>query len=733
MAAAHKETNFAASVGDVLGDTVPSPRKAASDVGLLRQRVIMHLLERVPMVPAALQATFSRLMQSGVLTSEAVSPELKSTAETGASAAIRRSETTPVSLPSRFDQDFERLELLGRGAFGEVWRCRHRLDGREYAIKAVQYRVGADAGQIEQHVLREASTWACLSHPNILRYHSSWAEVHRRRIVEEDHNAERSPFLLADEPLSALSVDTSGPHTADLADDWSLEQSDGGVVFEASNLAAKPQSSAAVPPDSAVFTATTATHGRTPSALTQQGNQGMPVVPGYRATLYLQAELCRKDTLMAWIAQRNAAVTSGLTSLQDPRRWADQGLDIFRQIVVGLAYLHAHRCAHRDVKPSNILFGCDGNVRLGDFGLAKFLEDSQPLSLHDNSSSSLQQGKSTLGAANQQHTRAVGTSSYASPEQLEGGPCGVETDVFALGMILAELLCPVSTHMERAVLLDELRNGRKIMGEAASALPIAARLAVAMTSPDPMQRPLMCEILEAYPQVDREVILCFGSETALLSNPFASASQTTATSPVEGTETYSTMTAVKSPHNPAYKAFAAHCDEAASSHYQTRKEPVHVSSSTDSQSAREQITLQGEQASQTTEKTKVTHSTKIEDVVKEMKFASDAHAVGTASSECWHWHWPPLVLPAPRATQRARAGHVEPDKAAQRHHRRHSMTPQIARQTTATSVPSTRRHRGRRQCCNGLEAPPIKLHSYRGCQNSVAASPPYSAVGLCPS
>merc|ERR1740123_1995214 len=163
----------------------------------------MQLLDRVPMEPGTLQATFSRLMQSGVLTSEGISPDLKRTVETGASAAVLRSETTPVSLPSRFDQDFERLELLGRGAFGEVWCCRHRLDGREYAIKAVQYRVGADAGQMEQHVLREASTWACLSHPSILRYHNSWAEVHRKHVVEEEHNPESSPSPLTDELMAA--------------------------------------------------------------------------------------------------------------------------------------------------------------------------------------------------------------------------------------------------------------------------------------------------------------------------------------------------------------------------------------------------------------------------------------------------------------------------------------------------------------------------------------------------
>jgi hypothetical protein len=89
MAAGHQETLFAAAVWDVLGDAVSSPRKAASDVELLRQRVIIHLLGQVPMTPAARQTAFSRLMHSGVLTSEVVPLELKCAAETGVSAAIR--------------------------------------------------------------------------------------------------------------------------------------------------------------------------------------------------------------------------------------------------------------------------------------------------------------------------------------------------------------------------------------------------------------------------------------------------------------------------------------------------------------------------------------------------------------------------------------------------------------------------------------------------------------------
>jgi len=706
MDAAQQETIVSATAEDVLGDAVPPPlSEPASDLELLRQRVIMHLLERIQMAPATRQATFSRLMQSRVLTSEAVSLDLKCIAETRVPATIRCSETMPVSSPSRFEQDFERLELLGRGAFGEVWRCRHRLDGREYAVKAVQCRLGANTGQIEQHVLQEASTWAHFSHPNILRYQSSWAEVHQKYAEEEEHKPEFLSLTLTNEFRRTLSTVSSGPRTADFADDWSSEESDGGVVFVGSS-AGKPQSSsphyAASPPDSVVFTAT---HGRAPSA---KANQGMLVDPGCRATLFLQSELCRKDTLMTWIAQRNVAMDSGKNTLQDLRRWAHQSLNIFRQIVLGLAHLHgAHRCAHRDVKPANILFGCDGNVRLADFGLAKFLEGTPPISLRNdnNSSTSPQQLKSTSG----QRTRAAGTPAYASPEQLQGMPCGVETDVYALGMILAELLCPVSTHMERAVLLEGLRNGRTIMGKAMSALPNAARLAVAMTSPDPMQRPLMCEILEAHPKVELEVLLCFRSESALLSSPFATAMPVAVTSAEEAMETDSTKPVVNDFHKPSRKSFPSLCEETASSHRLCKKEPVPCSGSTAFQSGSDQIPLQKQQASQITEKMEeVRNFVKIQNTVKAFSFAPDAHAAGTAATACRHWQ--PFALTTPRVAQRARAGYVEPDKAAQGYQRRHSLAPQIARQTA-----------GRRRCCNVLRAPLVKHLSDSSRQRSVVA------------
>mmetsp|Transcript_26922 Transcript_26922/g.77229 ORF Transcript_26922/g.77229 Transcript_26922/m.77229 type:complete len:601 (-) Transcript_26922:97-1899(-) len=549
MAAQQNSQTFVAS--DVLGDTLPSPRTSGKalggkDVGFLRQRVIVHLLEQVPMDPATLYATCTRLMQAGVLTDEAV-PELRSLAldtDAGGGKVVRQLEARLpgdqllghgrsmqgfLDLPSRFEQDFERLEILGRGAFGEVWRCRHRLDGREYAVKAVQYRTSAgDAGEVERRVLREASTWAGVSHPNIVRYHSAWVEVQSRTMPKN------SPELLSFPPTSttraskAVSLDSYEVSE----EDSDSESDDGGVIFSPSaslgttGLSSPCEFSDTPDPEAAPTPAAMDTEGfgvvargETSAATAQSSTRFQsPAVmgrhlPSYQATLYIQAELCGKDTLMSWIAQRNAAMSSKLYTQEDHRRWAGRAADIFHQCAVALEHLHAKNCAHRDVKPSNVLFGRDGNVRLGDFGLAKVLEG--PRSLADDHLNCADKGASPARPGAAQQTRAAGTPSYASPEQLAAGACGVETDVYALGMILAELLCPVRTQMERAALLEGLRRDRKVPSEASAAFPAAASLAVDMTHPDPLQRPTILDLLKAYPDVVREVQQRLGSDALL--------------------------------------------------------------------------------------------------------------------------------------------------------------------------------------------------------------------------
>jgi tetratricopeptide (TPR) repeat protein/predicted Ser/Thr protein kinase len=97
-------------------------------------------------------------------------------------------------------------------------------------------------------------------------------------------------------------------------------------------------------------------------------------------------------------------------------------LRLFRDVCAAVQHAHQRLIVHRDLKPSNILVTEGGTVKLLDFGIAKQLEALDPPG-----------GKAgTL-------VRLM-TPAYASPEQIRGDHAGIQTDVYALGVILYELL-----------------------------------------------------------------------------------------------------------------------------------------------------------------------------------------------------------------------------------------------------------------------------------------------------
>ncbi|TPX71470.1 hypothetical protein SpCBS45565_g01126 [Spizellomyces sp. 'palustris'] len=94
-----------------------------------------------------------------------ISSRLARTGETFASAWDMRS--------SRYSEDFNELHVLGKGAFGQVWKVRNRLDSVEYAVKKIPLKMGM--GNLER-ILREVKFHARLSHSNVVRYFSAWVE-----------------------------------------------------------------------------------------------------------------------------------------------------------------------------------------------------------------------------------------------------------------------------------------------------------------------------------------------------------------------------------------------------------------------------------------------------------------------------------------------------------------------------------------------------------------------------
>ncbi len=145
------------------------------------------------------------------------------------------------------------------------------------------------------------------------------------------------------------------------------------------------------------------------------------------------------------------------TALEHVKRFPPEiALLLALEICRGLEEIHAQGIVHRDLKPSNVLLGRAGEVKIADFGIA-IDGTAQPLT---------------------QVGHAVGTPTYMSPEQLRGARADSRSDIFALGVVLYEMLTgqtPFEMGGERG-LLDTIEAGHhRPLQHAAPATPRAIK------------------------------------------------------------------------------------------------------------------------------------------------------------------------------------------------------------------------------------------------------------------
>jgi serine/threonine protein kinase len=133
------------------------------------------------------------------------------------------------------------------------------------------------------------------------------------------------------------------------------------------------------------------------------------------------------------------------------------------QVADALHYAHRAGVVHRDVKPANILICPDGRVKVADFGIAKAVEESEP----DRPSPS----EALTGTGS-----IIGTAQYLAPEQVDGRAVDGRTDVYALGVVLYEMVCgrpPFTGETDMAVALKHITTNPPAPGVVRAGVPRA--------------------------------------------------------------------------------------------------------------------------------------------------------------------------------------------------------------------------------------------------------------------
>lgn len=237
---------------------------------------------------------------------------------------------------SRFLKDFEQLELMGKGGFGLVFEAKHKIDENHYAVKRISIPANADK---RDKFMREVRALSKLEHVGIVRYYSAWIEeppsgwqeqLDRKLICDSLQTSIGSTYLTQTRTRDLTHDKNSlirSPYNSN-----SLE-----IVFENSNEnEADPTKNKAIKSQSSLpeFMSDNPTSMLSSIQSIENGTMSDNLSKLY---VYIQMQLCKKETLKDWLGcnkERNKSET----------------MKIFSQITDAMEYVHSNNLIHRDLK-----------------------------------------------------------------------------------------------------------------------------------------------------------------------------------------------------------------------------------------------------------------------------------------------------------------------------------------------------------------------------------------------
>ncbi|RUS33243.1 hypothetical protein BC938DRAFT_472418 [Jimgerdemannia flammicorona] len=354
---------------------------------------------------------------------------------------------------SRYKTDFEEIEFLGKGGFGEVVKARNKLDGRFYAIKKI--RLDKHDNENNRKILREVMTLSRLHHQYVVRYYTTWFEDADGGLEEDslsddnDSDSEETDGsdddellrLVKDPMIDFLATEQSTSHSyskvrhersaSDEDDDC---DDDDQSENDATNSDDDDDSGG-------VSFATVLT--QSPSKPRNRSKRDSSTGPSQLSRiLYIQMEYCERKTL-------RDVIDEGVDE--------QEGWRLFRQILEGLVHIHGQGMIHRDLKPSNIFLDANNDVKIGDFGLAttsqSLVEGIAPTKTVSYERFGGSSGTG-VGLEGDSMTTGVGTTLYVSPEVMNGSNLGTRYN--QKGVIFFEICYKFSTLSERYQVLQSL-------------------------------------------------------------------------------------------------------------------------------------------------------------------------------------------------------------------------------------------------------------------------------------